>query len=160
MSGEDADWGAPARHGVAIATVRAFTEASGADRVAVVLDGGGAEAVVLECLPGAPLELTAGGDTFAVPADATQGIAPLAVKAPLAPPASAIDLDLEAGEVHAPIGVLHSLADGLLALARALGGRTVATADFPTREPGRPLTLAARDGEGVVVALGDQHFEL
>lgn len=160
MSSPDPDWGAPARHAVAIATVRAFCEASGAERVAVVLDTGAGEAVILECLPGAPLELTAGDETFTIPPDATEGIVPLPVEAPLAPPGSAIDVDVDAGEVHAPIGVLPSLADGLLALARALGGRTVAAADFATREPGRPLTLAAREGEGVMVAVGDQHFEL
>ncbi len=159
-SSDGADWGAPARHGVAIATVRAFTEASGAERVAVALDTGTGDAVLLDCLPGAPLELTAGQETFSVPPDATEGIEPLPVQAPLAPPGSAIVLDAEAGEVHAPIGVLPSLADGLLALARALGGRTVASADFATREPGRPLTLAARKGERVVVAVGDRHFEL
>ncbi len=155
-----AGWDAPARHAVAIATVRAFTEASGAERVAVVLDTGSAEAVMLECLPGAPLGLSAGEETFAIPPDATEGIAPLPVKAPLAPPGSAIEVDAERGEIHAPIGVLPSLAAGLLALARALGGRTVAAADFATREPGRPLTLAAREGEGVMVAVGDQQFEL
>lgn len=159
-SSDGADWAAPARHAVAIATVRAFAEASGAERVAVLLDPGAGEPVMLECVPGAPLELTAGDERFSIPPDATEDIEPLPVKAPLAPPGSAIDIDAEAGEVHAPIGVVPSLAEGLLALARALGGRTVASADFATREPGRPLTLAAREGESVIVAVGEKHFEL
>lgn len=147
-----------ARHGVAVATVRAYTEASGAERVAVLLDEGGEDGTMLECRPGSPLVLTTRGASYAIPPEATASLTPLAVAPPRAAPGTAVQIDLDAGEVLAPIGVVPSLADGVLALARALGGRSVASADFPTRDPAQPLTIAARDGEGVVVAVGDQHF--
>jgi hypothetical protein len=52
------------------------------------------------------------------------------------------------------------LATALKALARTLGGRSVATARFATRDPDLPITLAAREGERVVLAAGDAQFEL
>ena len=158
LAGPDA--GTLARHAIAIATVRTFLEASRATRVVVLLEGPGGTAVMLEAMPGAPLELTTEAGTFAVVPGAVDGVAPLPVEAPLAPPPSALGVDTVAGEIHAPIGVVPSLADGVLALARAFGGRTVASAEFATRDPEVPLTLAARDGEGVVAAAGDEQFTL
>jgi len=145
---------------VAIATVRAFLEASRATRVAVALDAPGDAAVLLECEPGGPLELTTDGGTTVVAPEATQGVAPLPVEAPLAPPATALTVDPLMGEIHAPVGVVASLVDGVLALARALGGRTVASAEFATSDPEVPLTLAAREGDRAVAAAGDAQFEL
>lgn len=160
-SADEPDWASIARHGRAIATVCAFSEGSGAERVAVVLDpGGGAESVLLECVTGLPLEVTAGAATYLVPAEATAGIAPFDLDIPRAPPGTAMELDLEAQRVLAPVGAVSALADGVLALAQALGGRTVVAADFATSDAERPLTIAARDGEGVVLAAGDQQFEL
>jgi hypothetical protein len=52
------------------------------------------------------------------------------------------------------------LAEVVLALARAAGGRSVATVDFPTRDPELPLTIAAREGEPIVLAIGDRQFLL
>ena len=156
----EAGWVAIARHGRAIATVRAFVEVSGAERVAVVLDTGEEEAVLLECVPGEPLELTVGEDAYIIPPDATASLTPLDVEAPPAPPGSAVEVDLDSDQILAPVGVLPGLAEGVMSLARALGGRTIAAVDFATREPERPMTIAARDGEGVLVAVGDTQFEL
>jgi hypothetical protein len=36
----------------------------------------------------------------------------------------------------------------------------VATVDFPTRDPELPLTIAAREGEPIVLAIGDRQFLL
>jgi hypothetical protein len=52
------------------------------------------------------------------------------------------------------------LAEVVLALARAAGGRSVATVDFSTRDPELPLTIAAREGEPVVLAIADLQFLL
>ena len=48
----------------------------------------------------------------------------------------------------------------MLALAKAFGGLTVATAEFATRDPELPITFAAREGERVVLGAGDAQFEL
>ena len=67
-------------------------------------------------------------------------------------------LDVVQEEIIAPMGVVAAMADGVLGLARALGGRSVASVDFPTRDPSLPFTVAAREGEGVVLATGDVQF--
>lgn len=142
------------RHGRALATIRAYAEASGAERVAVLLDAGG-EAVVVECEPGGALDVIVGEERVIAE---TQAVA-IDLEVRRAPPATAIELDLVQGEILAPVGVVAALADGILALAVALGGRTVASADFPTRDPELALTVAAREGEGVVFAAGDEQFD-
>jgi hypothetical protein len=142
------------RHGRALATIRAYAEESGAERVAVLLDAG-SEAVVVECAPGGHLEVIVGEERLSAEAEPV----PLDFEVRRAPPGTAIELDLVQGEILAPVGVVAALADGVLALAVALGGRTVASADFPTRDPELALTVAAREGEGVVLAAGDEQFD-
>jgi hypothetical protein len=55
---------------------------------------------------------------------------------------------------------VQHLADSVLALARAFGGLTVATAEFATSDPELPITFAAREGEPVVLGAGDAQYEL
>ena len=75
-------------------------------------------------------------------------------------PATAITIDVDTGELAAPLGTIDHLAGAVLALAGAFGGLTVATAEFPTRDPDLPITLAAREGERVVLGAGDAQYEL
>ena len=153
-------WQDLARHDVAIATVRMFAEQSHAVRVAVLLDrGDGQRPALIECEPGEPLMISEGEDTFIVPDEALRGVTPLAVEPPPAVPASALEVDPTSDEVRGPIGAVQALAGAVRELARALGGRTVATADFATRS-GEPVTIAAREGEPVLLGLGDHQFAL
>ena len=55
---------------------------------------------------------------------------------------------------------MANLGEAVLGLAAAFGGRSVATADFPTRDADRPLTIAARQGEPIVLAVGEEQFVL
>jgi hypothetical protein len=48
----------------------------------------------------------------------------------------------------------------VLTLARAFGGRSVATATFATRDPDLPLTVAAREGDPIVLDIGGRQFAL
>src|SRR4051794_41703658 len=107
---------------------------------------------------GYELELTEAGVTQPVsPADLGQ-VAP-AVLPDLTPvPASALTVDPDSGELAAPLGVLAALASALVALAGAFGGRSVATAQFATREPDQPLMLAARPGGPGVAQVGGEKF--
>jgi hypothetical protein len=73
-------------------------------------------------------------------------------------PASALTVDPGTGELAAPLGVLAALAGALVALAGAFGGRSVATAEFATREPDQPFMLAARPGEPVIAQVGGETF--
>jgi hypothetical protein len=147
------------RFAVALATIRDFAERTGADRVVALLDQGDeAPPVLVERLENGALQVTE--DTDPVAAAIDPGVTPLTV-ADLRPvPASAMYADPESGELAAPIGSVQLLADSVLALARAFGGRSVATATFATRDPELPLTVAAREGEPVVLDIGGRQFAL
>jgi hypothetical protein len=143
-------------HEVVLATVRDFTDRSGATRVTVVLDlGADVPPPLIECEPGEPPTVN---EEHVVPITEFAGAGPLFVPAPKPVPATAIDADPQTGEVAAPIGVLEGLADAVAGLATALGGRTVAIAEFATRN-GDALSIAARPGEPVVLAIGEQQFQ-
>jgi hypothetical protein len=142
-----------------VATVRAFAERSGAERVVALVEADGG-ATLLECRPDGHVELTRDDRTWTLPAGTPVRAAPRLVPAAPAAPPSSISLDRDTGDLEAPIGAIAALGQAVLELARALGGRSVATADFATREPGAPLTIAAREGEPLVIAAGDRRFEL
>jgi hypothetical protein len=147
------------RFAVALATLRDFAERTGAARVVALLDqGDDAPPVLVERLEDGALQVTENADpvTEAVGAD----VIPLTLTDLRPVPASAISADLEAGELAAPIGSVQLLADSVLSLARAFGGRSVATATFATRDPDLPLTVAARPGEPVVLDIGGRQFAL
>jgi hypothetical protein len=150
---------APAELDVALATVDAFAARSGAERVVVLLDTGLGDApLMVERAEDGALHVTEGEQSR--PAPLPPGAAPLALP-PLRPlPPTAVSADPDTGQLEAPIGVVQALADSLLALARALGGRSVATATYRTRDPATPLTVAARDGEPVVLDIAGRHFTL
>lgn len=148
------------RHEVALATLLTFTERSLATRVSVILDpGDGGPVALLECEPGRPLSLTEDGREQIVPVEAVAGVTPWPMAPPRPVPASAIVIDTETGTVAAPLGGMAALGDAVLSLARVMGGRSVATAEFATRD-GEPITIAARDGEPLILAVGEDQFEL
>jgi hypothetical protein len=148
----------PDRMDVAVATVAAFGERARAERVVLVLDRGeAAEPAMVEWVPDEPMQVTVGEESRGVAA-ASALPAPLPQLRPA--PASSMAADPETGELSAPLGAISHLADAVLALARAFGGRTVATADFATRDPAVPLTIAAREGEPTVLSLAGRLFAL
>jgi len=153
-------WQDIARDDVVMATIQDFTERAGAVHVAVLLDRGeGRRAPLLECEPGQPIMISQGEQGYVVPPTALAGVEPLPLHPPRPVPATAIDVDATLGEVAAPIGAVDALATGVRELARVLGGRTVAMAEFATRS-GDSFSIAAREGEPTVLAIGDHEFEL
>src|SRR5215210_6091793 len=122
---------------VLVATVQEFADRSAAQRVVVLSDRGDGEADMLEWSDGA-LELTVGGEPAPLP---EERVAPLPLGDLRPPPASAVHVHAERGELHAPIGAIGHLAEALLDLAAALGGLSVTTAEWPTADPDMPLTL-------------------
>jgi hypothetical protein len=150
-----------ARHAEAIATVRAFAERSGAERVVLLVDpGDGSTATMLDCTRGGALELTDGDATWPVPAAARIDVPPRSFPDLRPPPPTALAVDPDSGELEAPLGVIANLGQAVLGLAAAFGGRSVATADFATRDPQLPITIAAREGEPLVLAAGERRFVL
>jgi hypothetical protein len=147
------------RFAVALATLEDFAARTGADRVVALLDQGEAEPPVLvERLEDGALQVTEDVDPVAAASD--PAVAPLALGDLRPVPASAMSADPETGELAAPIGSVQLLADQVLALARAFGGRSVATATFATRDPQLPLTVAAREGDPIVLDIGGRQFAL
>jgi hypothetical protein len=144
----------------AVATVRDFADRAGAERVVVLVDPGDSDAlpVVVERLEDGGLHVTRGDGSRESAPEAR--VAPLTLPDLRRVPASALSADPDTGEVAAPLGTVQLLADSVLALARALGGRSVATATFPTRDPDLPLTVAGRVGEPVVLDIAGRHFAL
>jgi hypothetical protein len=149
-----------ARHAEAIATVRAFADRSGAERVVLLVDRGEEAAVMVDRVADGTVEVTDAGVAVAVPPEAAVPAAARALPEIRAAPPSALQGDPDTGELIAPIGVVSHLGESVLALARAFGGRSVASADFATRDPELPITVVARDGEPLLLAMGDGRFEL
>ena len=145
----------------AVATVRAFGERARAERVVLLADpGDGGEATMLDCSADGDVEVTDGGRTWRVPAAAPIDAAPRPFPDLRPPPPTALTIDPDTGELEAPLGAIANLGSAVLGLASAFGGRSVATAEFATRDPGMPITIAAREGEPLVLAAGDRRFVL
>jgi hypothetical protein len=143
----------------AVATARAFASAAGANRVVLLIDRG-------RDVPALMVEVDAGGEAQVTDAGSVTTVAETAAPPRPLPhevraiPATAITLDLDTGELSAPIGSIEHLARALHALATSYGGRTVATAEIPTRDPGLPITIAVREGEPAILSAGDEQYEL
>jgi hypothetical protein len=151
----------PAHLAEAVATVRAFASASGAERVVLLVDRGlDRDAVMLDCDELGAVEITEDADVVVIGAAVPPGAAPRPLPDLRPPPPTALALDPESGQLEAPLGAVANLATGVLALASAFGGRSVASADFATRDPEQPLTIAAREGDPIIVAAGEHRFEL
>jgi hypothetical protein len=144
----------------AIATARAFLQASEAQRVVVILDRPEQPPAMVEDDEFLDAEITDGDDVSTLPSSAQIDHPPKPFPPVRPAPPSAISIDLITGEIAAPIGTVEHLAESVLALATSFGGRTVVSAEFGTADPELPITLAARVGERVVLGAGDEQFEL
>ena len=145
------------RHAVALASVAELASRAGAQRVVLLVDEGDAEATMIEWT-GEGLELTAAGATEPVAVAAVGQVAPAVLPDVVPVPPTALTVDPDTGELAAPLGALAGLAGAVVALAAAFGGRSVATAEFATRDPEQPFMLAARPGEPVLAQLGGETF--
>ena len=150
-----------ARHAEAIATVRAFGERSGAERVVLLIDRGDeASPVMLDRAADGSIELTDDAEPVTIAEGLLVPAPPRSLPELRPAPSSAMRADPENGELAAPIGAIANLGHGVLGLARAFGGRSVASADFATADPDLPITIVAREGEPLLLAVGDGRFEL
>jgi hypothetical protein len=149
-----------ARHGEAVATAREFALRANALRVVLLIDRGGDPPLMVDCDAEGEVEVTDGDAVATIPAAADTPAPPTPLPDVRAIPATAISVDLATGELAAPLGAIEHLADALTTLARSLGNRSVATAEFATSDPETPITLAAREGEPTVLAADDQEYRL
>jgi hypothetical protein len=144
----------------ALATVRAFAERSGAERVVLLVDRGDADTVMVDRASDGTIEVTQGESTWTVKEGEPVPAGPRPLPDIRPAPSSSLRADPATGELIAPIGAVANLSQSVLGLARAFGGRSVASADFATHDPDLPMTIVARDGEPLLLAVGDGRFEL
>jgi hypothetical protein len=132
----------------AAATLLAYVRATGAERASAIVEAGIVDVAAPDV---AFLQRTEEHEPEALdPGEALE----LGVETEPLPP---FRVDVERGEVDAPLGALERFADGVRALARALGPGTVALVAAPTSD-GTPFALSAREGEGLVVVIGDDQY--
>jgi hypothetical protein len=149
-----------ARHGEAVATAREFALRTDALRVVLLIDRGDETPLMVDADADGEVEVTDGETVATIPPDAHPAEAPLPLPDVRAIPATAIAVDVATGELHAPLGAIERLAQALTTLAHTLGDRSVATAELATSDPETPITLAAREGEPAILAVGDEEFRL
>lgn len=136
-----------------VATLREFARRAGARRATALLDAGDEGGPVLvDCTPDGPVELEP--DPGPLPAVADPLPLPPALR-----PAAPMRVDPATGRIDSRLGELERLAAGVRTLAGLLGGLSVATAEFATAEDGPAMTICARVGEPIVIALGERTFE-
>ena len=139
-------------------TLRRFVHAAGALEAILLLDQGAeVPPLVVECPAVGPLLLSEGEDVVQLDPDRLAA-QPLAL--PEVRPLPPFEVDAVRAEITSPLGGVEHQARAVRALAEAFPGRSVLTVAFATTDPETPLTLAARGGEPMVLALGEQQFEL
>lgn len=142
-----------------IVGLREFLHVSSAVEVQAVLDrGDDALPVMISCSRLGPIEVVDGDRTVHLP-HAVE-LAPEPPSFPLMAPMPPLEVDADEGAVTGPLGGVDAAARGVQALARWLGGRSVALAFWPTTVPDLPLGIAAREGEPTILTIGEQQFHL
>ena len=106
------------------------------------------------------VELTEAERAWTIPASTPVPVPPRSLPDIRPAPSSALRADPATGELAAPIGAIANLAEAVLGLARAFGRRSVASAEFATADPALPMTIVAREGDPLLLAVGDGRFEL
>ena len=70
------------------------------------------------------------------------------------------EVDAVRAEITAPLGGVEHQARAVRELAEEFPGRSVLVVAFGTGDPETPLTLAARRDEPLLLALGEEQFEM
>lgn len=142
--------------GVVVA-LRDFLHDSGAIRAVAVLDGEPQRAMI-DCARLEPIEVHTEDRVVALP-----HAIPLDAEAVVRCDVQQLprfEVDPVKGEVASPMGGLEHHGRAVLQLAAGLGPKSVALATFATTSADVPLTITARVGEPLVIALGEETFEM
>jgi hypothetical protein len=146
-----------------IALLREFLHLTGAARaLALVEHTPGEPPALVDCPRLAPIEVTRVEEVVALPHAIELDVLPPVLPTDLRQlPNVEVRFD-ESGEIQltGTIGGLEHMARGAQGLAAQLGPRDVAIALYDTTTPDLQLTISARTGEPVVVAVGDVELEL
>ena len=140
-------------------TLRGFVRAAGALEATLLLDQGAELPVlVVECPAVGPVLLVEGEDVVQLDADRL-----VATPLPL-PEVKALppfEVDAVRAEITSPLGGVEHHARAVRAVAELFPGHSVLSVAFATTDVERPLTIAARTGDPLVLSLGeDEQFEM
>lgn len=139
-------------------TLRAFVAAAGAEEATLLLDQGAEiPPLLVECPAGGPVTLSEGEDVVQLDADRL-AVEPLPLPDVRALPP--FEVDAVRAEITSPLGGVEHHARAVRALVDAFPGRSVLAVTFATTDPDTPLQLAARRDDPLVLALGDEQFEM
>jgi hypothetical protein len=139
-------------------TLREFVHAAGALEATLLFDQGPELSVlVVECPAVGPVLMAEGEDVVQLDADRLVA-APLPLPEVKALPP--FEVDAVRAEITAPLGGVEHQARAVRELAEAFPGRSVLSVAFATTDVETALTIAARAGDQLVLALGDEQFEM
>ena len=139
-------------------TLRAFARAAGATEVTLLLDQGAeVPPLVVACPADGPVTLGEGEEVVQLDADRLAA-APFPLPDVRALPP--FEVDALRAEITAPLGGVEHQARAVRSLAETFPGRSVLVATFATTDPDTPLRLAARHGDPLVLALGEDAYEM
>jgi hypothetical protein len=139
-------------------TLRAFVSASGALDATLVLDqGADIPPLVVECGTAGAATLSEGEDVVQLDV-ARLAAAPLPLPDVKALPP--FEVDAVRAEITSPLGGVEHHARAVRELVGAFPGRSVLAVTFATTDPETPLQLAARRDDPLVLAIGDEQFEM
>jgi len=141
---------------LAAALARELLHGCGALLVSVALDR--AEPALIECPRLRAITVREVGGERELPHDAATRVElpPLPLMRRLPP----LEVDAQSGTVAGVLGGLEMLGRAVRDTAGLLPGHSVVAADFETTDPDVTLGLAGRDGEAVIVLLGEHEFAL
>jgi hypothetical protein len=139
-------------------TLRRFVQAIGALEATLLLDQGAeVPPLVVECPAVGPVLLVEGEDAVQLDADRLAA-APLPLPEMKALPP--FEVDAVRAEITAPLGGIEHHARAVRAVGELFPGRSVLSVEFATTDIETPLTIAGRTGDPVVLAIGEETFEL
>lgn len=140
-------------------TLRRFVDAAGALEATLLLDQGAERPVLaVECPAVGPVLLAEGEEVVQLDADRLVA-EPLPLPAVKALPP--FEVDAVRAEITSPLGGVEHHARAVRAVAELFPGRSVLSVAFATTDVETPLTIAARSGDPLVLALGeDEQFEM
>ncbi len=141
-----------------VVTLRAFVAAAGASAAVLLLDQGAeTPPLVVECPADGAVALSEGEETVALDAERLAA-EPLPLPDVRALPP--FEVDALRAEITSPLGGVEHHARAIRKLVDAFPGRSILTVTFATTDPETPLHLAARSGDPMVLALGEEQFEM
>lgn len=139
-------------------TLRAFVAAAGAQEATLLLDQGAeVPPLAVACPAAGPVTLREGEEVVQLDADrlAAQPLPLPEVRA--LPP---FEVDALRAEITAPLGGVEHHARAVRELTALFPGRSVLVVAFATTDEETPLVLAARRDDPLVLALGEEQFEM